>query len=219
MQFLDYGERAFFCVQGYVGMSPALEATLQVATEHGLQEWVSGYDKLLFICDSSKSVPLLKDYLRQHAADFTRAQDALSAVIEVPVRYQGPDLQRVARQLDLSIQELVALHTAAEYRVHTMGFMPGFPYLFGLDPRLHLERMASPRNHVPAGSVAIGGAHAGIYPVASPGGWHLLGQTDFSLVDTSAANRDTCNSREVFALHVGDRLRFVAMDEFSCDLA
>jgi KipI family sensor histidine kinase inhibitor len=129
--------------------------------------------------------------------------------MEVPVRYQGPDLQRVARQLDLSTHELVALHVAVEYRVHTMGFMPGFPYLSGLDPRLHLKRMASPRNYVPAGSVAIGGAHAGIYPVASPGGWHLLGQTDFPLFDRNAAGRSASKTREVFALHVGDRVRFV----------
>jgi KipI family sensor histidine kinase inhibitor len=213
MQFLDYGERAFFCEEGYVGMAPALELTLQMATQRGLQEWVSGYDKLLLICDSPKSVPRLKKYVLQHVAAFTLGEeDALSAVIEVPVRYQGPDLQRVARQLDLSTQELVDLHAAPEYRVHTMGFMPGFPYLSGLDPRLHLNRMASPREYVPAGSVAIGGAHAGIYPVASPGGWHLLGQTDFPLFDTSAARQSASDSREVFALHVGDRVRFVAID-------
>jgi KipI family sensor histidine kinase inhibitor len=213
MQFLDYGERAFFCKEGYVGMSPPLELTLQKATQLGLQEWVSGYDKLLLICDSPKSVPRLKDYVLQHVAAFIKGEeDTLSAVIEVPVSYQGPDLQRVARQLDLSTQELVDLHKAPEYRVQTMGFMPGFPYLSGLDSRLHLNRMASPREYVPAGSVAIGGVHAGIYPVASPGGWHLLGQTDFPLFDTRAARQSASDSREVFALHVGDRVRFVAID-------
>lgn len=212
MQFLDYGERAFFCEEGYLGMSPRLEATLDSASKYGLQEWVSGYDKLLLICDTPKSVEPLKDYLRQHAAAFDAVESLPAAVIEVPVRYQGPDLQRLARQLDLSTHELVALHVAVEYRVHTMGFMPGFPYLSGLDPRLHLKRMASPRNYVPAGSVAIGGAHAGIYPVASPGGWHLLGQTDFPLFDTSAARQSASDSREVFSLHVGDRVRFVAID-------
>jgi KipI family sensor histidine kinase inhibitor len=211
MQFLDYGERAFFCEEGYLGISPRLEATLDSASRYGLQEWVSGYDKLLLICDTPKSVEPLKDYLRQHAAAFDAVESLPAAVIEVPVRYQGPDLQRVARQLDLSTHELVALHVAVEYRVHAMGFMPGFPYLSGLDPRLHLERMASPRDYVPPGSVAIGGAHAGIYPVASPGGWHLLGQTDFPLFDTSAARRIGSSSREVFALHVGDRVRFVPM--------
>ena len=168
MQFLDYGERAFFCEDGYLGMSPRLEATLDSASQYGLQEWVSGYDKLLLICDTPKSVEPLKDYLRQHADAFDAVESLTAAVIEVPVRYQGPDLERVARQLDLSTHELVALHVAVEYRVHTMGFMPGFPYLSGLDPRLHLKRMASPRNYVPAGSVAIGGRMPGFILSPAP---------------------------------------------------
>ena len=209
MQFLDYGERAFFYSSGYVGMNPLLEATLNSASKHGLQEWVCGYDKLLLICDAPKSVPYLKDYLQHHKAAFALFESSESVVIKVPVRYQGPDLKRVARYLNISTDEVVALHAAPEYCVHTMGFMPGFPYLSGLNPRLHLNRLASPRNYVPAGSVAIGGAHTGIYPVASPGGWHLLGQTDFPLVDTLAAKRTIIDARQVFALHVGDHVRFI----------
>ena len=81
-----------------------------------------------------------------------------------------------------------------------------------MDPRLHLERRDSPRNHIEPGAVAIGGAHAGIYTVASPGGWHLLGHTDHSLFNLAAAQQSRPQSQEVFALSPGDQVRFQAKE-------
>lgn len=99
-----------------------------------------------------------------------------------PVCYDGEDLERVAEMNNLSIDQVVELHTQAEYTVAMIGFKPYFPYLIGLDPRLETGRLESPRNRVPAGSVAIGGAQTGVYPEESPGGWNLIGHMDAHLL-------------------------------------
>ena len=109
-----------------------------------------------------------------------------AGVISVPVRYggpDGPDLAEVAARTGRSEADVVRLHAAVEYRVFCMGFVPGFPYL-GLVPKeLALPRRATPRLHVPAGSVAIAGRQTGIYPADTPGGWHLIGRTDLPAWD------------------------------------
>jgi KipI family sensor histidine kinase inhibitor len=125
-------------------------------------------------------------------------------VISVPVRYggpDGPDLAGVAARTGRSEADVVRLHAAVEYRVFCMGFVPGFPYL-GLVPKeLALPRRATPRLHVPAGSVAIAGRQTGIYPADTPGGWHLIGRTDLPAWDPR---------REPPALlEPGARVRFV----------
>ncbi len=98
--------------------------------------------------------------------------------ITLPTHYDGPDLAHVAEHVGLTARDVVRLHTAPTYTVAMIGFRPHFPYLIGLDPRLATPRRASPRVHVPAGSVAIGGAQTGVYPCDSPGGWHVIGRTD-----------------------------------------
>ncbi len=100
--------------------------------------------------------------------------------VEVPVCYGGefgPDLARVAALAKLSPEEVIKRHSKAEYLVHLIGFAPGFPYLGGLPRELHTPRHAKPRMSVPPGSVGIGGEQAGIYPMATPGGWNLIGRT------------------------------------------
>jgi KipI family sensor histidine kinase inhibitor len=117
-------------------------------------------------------------------ASFDATGDAGS--IEIPVTYGGkcgPDLADVAAHAGSTEEEVVARHSTAEYRVAMLGFTPGFPYLLGLDPTLHMPRRATPRTRVPAGSVAIGGAQTGVYPRETPGGWHLIGRTTLSLFD------------------------------------
>lgn len=101
-------------------------------------------------------------------------------VVEVPVCYGGefgPDLARVASQAKLSPEDVIKRHTKAEYLVHLIGFAPGFPYLGGLPKELHTPRHPKPRMAVPPGSVGIGGEQTGIYPLATPGGWNLIGRT------------------------------------------
>ena len=96
--------------------------------------------------------------------------------ITLDVDYDGDDLEDVARHAGLTVEGVIALHADRPYRCAFTGFLPGFPYLLGLDERLHMPRLARPRAEVPAGSVGIGGAQTGVYPLRSPGGWRLIGR-------------------------------------------
>jgi KipI family sensor histidine kinase inhibitor len=102
---------------------------------------------------------------------------------EIPVRYDGPDLAAVAELTGLTVSEVIDVHAGAAYTVGWLGFSPGFGYLRGLDPALHVPRLAVPRIQVPEGSVAIAGPVTAVYPSASPGGWRLLGRTSVRLWD------------------------------------
>ena len=127
---------------------------------------------------------------------------------EIPVHYggeNGPDLGDVARHTGLTERRVVELHAAAEYLVYFVGFATCFPYLGGLPPELATPRLAAPRKYEPEGSVAIGAEQAGIYPLASPGGWRLIGRTHLKLFDPSASPPPL--------LRMGDRVRFVPVRE------
>jgi KipI family sensor histidine kinase inhibitor len=117
--------------------------------------------------------------------------------IELAARYDGEDLEAVARATGLAVAEVVAAHAGALYTVDTMGFAPGFAYLTGVAPRLALPRRASPRPRVPAGALAIAGGYTAVYPFASPGGWHLLGRVDVPMFGADGPR-----------LRLGDRVRF-----------
>ncbi len=128
--------------------------------------------------------------------------------IRVPVCYggaRGPDLPVVAQFARCSEAEVVQRHSGASYRVYMLGFQPGFAYLGAVDPRIAAPRRAVPRVHVPAGSVGIAGRQTGVYPVASPGGWQLLGQTPVRVFDMGRS--------DPFLLSAGDLVRFEPVDE------
>ena len=122
--------------------------------------------------------------------------------ITIPVTYDGADLQALADAKKISASEVISLHCGAEYTVAAIGFSPGFPYLLGLDTKLHQPRHSSPRK-VPAGAVAIAGNQAGIYPFASQGGWHVIGRTEAVLFDPQREHPTL--------LQPGDKVRFVEM--------
>ncbi|HYA66339.1 MAG TPA: 5-oxoprolinase subunit PxpB, partial [Burkholderiaceae bacterium] len=131
-------------------------------------------------------------------------QETATRVIEVPVSYGGefgPDLQEVASLCKLSPHEVITRHAASAHVVYMLGFAPGFPYLGGLDPRLAVPRRATPRPVVPAGSVAIARDQSVIYPLATPGGWNLIGRTPLRLF--LPAVQPPC------LLQPGDGVRFV----------
>lgn len=148
--------------------------------------------------------------LLRHAETLWHASahpSASRAAITIPVHYggnAGPDLKAAAQCCGLSPDEFVRRHSAIEYSVQNLGFMPGFAYLGGLDPALHLPRKTTPATRVPAGSVAIGGSFTGVYPAASPGGWHIIGHTSLALFDVNADS--PC------LLQPGDRVRFVVQE-------
>lgn len=125
-------------------------------------------------------------------------------VVEIPVVYDGADLEAVAAACGLDVDDVIARHTAAGYVCAFCGFAPGFAYLTGLDPRLHLPRRSTPRTRVPAGSVAIASDYAAVYPSESPGGWHILGRTVMQLWDT--------NSEQPATIVPGTAVRFVAVE-------
>lgn len=106
-----------------------------------------------------------------------------SKAVEIPMRYDGEDLDDVARLWGTDRAGVVAIHTATVFRVAFCGFAPGFAYLTGLDQRHHVPRRPSPRTRVPAGTVALAGPYSGIYPTASPGGWQCIGRTEMTLFD------------------------------------
>jgi KipI family sensor histidine kinase inhibitor len=123
----------------------------------------------------------LRDLVRRTAP--AAPGQAPEAAVEIAVTYDGPDLEDVARLTGLSATEVVAAHTGTPWTVAFGGFAPGFSYLVGGDPRLHVPRRASPRTSVPAGSVGLAGEFSGVYPRRSPGGWQLIGRTDAPLWD------------------------------------
>jgi KipI family sensor histidine kinase inhibitor len=128
--------------------------------------------------------------------------------VVIPVLYDGADLSDVAAKLALSPAQVIELHCQVDYDVFAIGFLPGFPYAGYLPPALAgLARRHSPRHRVPAGSVAIAGRQTAIYPVESPGGWHLLGTTPIRIVDPEAG---------YFPIRAGDRIRFepISASEF-----
>ncbi len=132
-----------------------------------------------------------------------RLKQSPSRVVKVPVCYDpefGPDLDDVARHAQISTKQVVDLHSTAEYRVACIGFVPGFPFLTGLPKELATPRRETPRKVISAGSVGIGGAQTGIYPLRSPGGWNLIGRTPIELFDPM-------KNPPAF-LRPGDRVRF-----------
>jgi inhibitor of KinA len=161
------------------------------------------------------------DWLKERVRDVTagaadrgkrrRTKRNIQDSVEIPVCYDpefAPDLDDVARHAQISSKEVVDLHSAAQYRVSCIGFVPGFPFLTGLAKKLATPRRSTPRKEIPPGSVGIGGAQTGIYPLRSPGGWNLIGRTPLKLFDPA--------KNPPALLCAGDRVRFrsITREEF-----
>ncbi|MDC7220283.1 MAG: 5-oxoprolinase subunit PxpB [Spirochaetales bacterium] len=162
----------------------------------GIRDFVPSYNALAvhfdpLKCDRKKLEELVDEAFAKESGGNNTGKEVI-----IPVKYDGEDLDRVAELHDLTVREVIDLHSKGNFTVAMVGFLPNFPYLIGLDERLVTPRLDSPRTKVPAGSVAIGGAQTGIYPVESPGGWNLIGSTDPALLQ---------------AIEPGDRVIFEEM--------
>ncbi|SMC51999.1 5-oxoprolinase subunit PxpB [Pedobacter africanus] len=155
------------------------------------EPWLLKYDEIVLLLQEMTG-----------AIDDTEMQEQ-SAVRIIPVHYggaMGPDLEYVANYHHISMDEVIALHTQPEYLVYMIGFAPGFPYLGGMDERIATPRKENPRPKIPRGAVGIAGSQTGVYPMETPGGWQLIGQTPLELFDIG--------KEEPALLKAGDRVRF-----------
>jgi len=193
--------------------------TLALEDVRRLTRALHGLRGLVNLHPAYASVLVDFDPLRVSPSDFLAALEVRAArageealpegrAVRIPVRYGGaggPDLDDVARHTGLSVADVVALHASVEYLVCFLGFSPGFAYLSGMPPVLAVPRLSSPRRRVPAGSVAIGGAQTGVYPVSTPGGWRIVGHTALRLFRPEA--------QPPVLLEMGDRVRFEPVPE------
>ena len=181
-------------LDGIIAVTPAFKS-LTVYYDCGKLAWTEAEK---WIAKSLPSVP--------------PALKTTSRTMEIPVCYDlefALDLTAVATAHELNSDDVIRLHSSANYMVQMIGFSPGFPYLAGLPSQLHTPRRASPRIHVPAGSVAVGGEQTGIYSLETPGGWNIIGRTPVQLFDPQ---RDPpC------LLRTGDIIRFIPIDRQQFD--
>lgn len=193
-----------------LGRCRGLMRALEENALDDLREVVPAYGEILLEFGSAaaqrEAQGVLPEILQKARA--LPAEEARLRVI--PVRYDGPDLEALARRNGLTVEDVAALHCAPTYDVYLVGFSPGFPYLGPLDGRLHAPRLDTPRIKVPAGSVGIGGEHTGIYGISSPGGWWLIGWTPVELFSLEKAAG--AGTEEAFLLRQGDRVKFEPLD-------
>mgnify|MGYP000876366679 FL=1 len=158
----------------------------------GINEIVPTYRSLMIHYN-----PLIIGYeelvsiLKEMEENMDCVEISLPEVIEIPVLYggqYGPDIENVAAYNNMTVEDVIEIHTSTEYLIYMLGFTPGFPYLGGMDKRIAAPRLQSPRTKIPAGSVGIAGEQTGIYPVQSPGGWQLIGSTPIELFNPEREN-------------------------------
>jgi len=180
-----------------------LNALLQ--NTNGILETVPAYCTLLIHYDPLNfSFHQIKTLVEEKMNQLNKMNQETARRHEVKVRYgnaSNSDIEIVASSKNISIADVIQIHTEKEYRIYMMGFTPGFPYMGILDERLNMPRLQTPRTLVRAGSVAIAGAQTGIYPLDSPGGWHIIGWTSLKLFDP--------NSETPFLFSPGDVVKFI----------
>jgi inhibitor of KinA len=201
----------------------ATKRTLEAAQIPGAIEIAPAYTTVAIFYDSVHAIDAgapvenvfgwIEQRIRKALSEIKeiRADRVEASLVEIPVCYETEfalDLEHVAQQAGVHWREVIDLHCGAEYRVHCVGFTPGFPFLGGLPRKLATPRRDVPRKEIPAGSVAIGGAQTGIYPIKSPGGWNVIGRTPLQLFDP--------RKNPPALLRAGGRVRFrsITREEF-----
>jgi inhibitor of KinA len=207
---LEFGRTIDPALQAQVS---ALDNILTMFPHPAISEWVPTYRSLMVYYDPLQiSYTALAEWLLGWLQQPVNAEGVARRQVTIPVLYggtMGPDLDNVAAHNGLTTEEVIRLHQEPDYLVYMLGFLPGFPYLGGLDERLCTPRLATPRTNVPAGSVGIADRQTGVYPLASPGGWQLIGRTPLKLYDPKRS--------QPFLLAAGDILRFQAITQEEFD--
>ena len=183
---------------------------IKVLQLDGIIELVPTYCALLVQYDAmvytySDICKILEPTLQESVMD---SANELVTIVEIPTVYGGefgPDLGFVASYNHISEAEVVSIHSGTDYLVYMLGFIPGFTYLGGMDPRIATPRLSSPRTLIPAGSVGIAGEQTGTYPSDSPGGWQIIGRTPVTMYDMS--------KKQAALLQAGDYVRYVSINE------
>nr|WP_255437449.1 5-oxoprolinase subunit PxpB [Thalassobacillus sp. CUG 92003] len=178
-----------------------------------IEELVPAYTTLAVYYDTTS---IAKDKLSEEITAIYQSRPKESSsqsreIVTIPACYGGdaaPDLNELAAYLNVSEQDVIDRHSSSEYLIYMMGFLPGFPYLGGMDARLATPRKATPRDKVPPGSIGIAGEQTGIYPIESPGGWNLIARTPINLFDPS--------KKQPFPIEMGQYIRFepISTEEF-----
>lgn len=168
-------------------------------------ELVPAFSSVTIIYDPcSISYMILKLKLKRILKNLSQGNTFVPVLYKIPVCYDGefaPDMANVSKHTGLTKEEIVSIHTSCDYLIYMLGFLPGFAYLGGMDERLVTPRLESPRLEIKKGSVGIGGEQTGIYPVASPGGWQIIGKTPVDVYDR--------NKESPILYRAGDYIRFV----------
>lgn len=184
---------------------------------YGVLEYIPYYTAITIIYDPFKfkvceGFNTLKKELNSIIANIDFSRSYKENIVEIPVCYGGdfgPDIKDVAKYNDLSVEEVIRIHTSRKYIVYMIGFAPGFPYLGGMDKRISAPRKVAPRLKIPKGSVGIAGMQTGVYPIETPGGWQIIGNTPINLFDI--------NKSEKTLLKCGDVVKFkeISIDEYN----
>lgn len=213
MEMIPAGDSALMVYLGE-GASPAVSARVQAAAAAveqalggDLVDLVPSYASLLVIYDPlATDLYSVRRRVREALAGLAATDTGGGREVRLPVYYHpeaGADLESLAERAGLSVEDVIALHSGAEYRVYAIGFAPGFAYLGEVDERIATPRLATPRQRVPRGAVAVADRQTAVYPAPSPGGWNLIGRCPLRMFDPDA--------EPSMPVAVGDRVRFEAI--------